>query len=486
MQLDRYKFVVELSPVPMLLSSSSGKILLTNNLLNRLFEYKSTEITGQNVDILVPQSSRQHHPDLRSNYFEFPSKRKMGQGRELSGITKTGRIIPLELGLDPVSVEGDVCALVVAIDIRQRKLHDELMKLAMDAAASAMIMVDKNGNVVFINKAAISLFGYQEAEILNRPVEQLVPQEVQQVHPGYRRSFMNSSQARAMAKEKNLYALHRKGHKIPVEIALTPVETPDGKMVVSTIIDLTDRIAARRETAKKSEELARVNHELTQFAYSASHDLKAPLSSIAGLLKFCLEDLEEGNIDEVRENLGRCLQISARSAEKIEGVLQIARVGREDKDYKPANLEKIIRDAWMDLTGTNENGIQLLLDLRHKEPAYVESVTFRTILENLLSNAVRYGDHNKPEHFVEIVTYCDQEYLYIAVSDNGIGIPMDRQHVVFDMFSRIDERSGDGLGMALVKKHIDHLGGSISFTSNEKDGTTFNVSLPLRRSKALL
>lgn len=481
MQLERYKFAFDISPVPMLLASNSGDILHSNDLLNRLFEYKLTELVGKNVDILVPEATRQHHPVLRKAYFELPSKRQMGQGRDLSGITQTGQVIPLELGLDSVSVDGEICALVVAIDIRQRKLHDERMNLAMDAAASAMIMVDRDGKVVFINKAAIALFGYEETELLNRPIEQLVPQDIQRVHPVYRSSFMSSSQARSMAKEKNLYALHREGHKIPVEIALTPVETPNGKMVMSTIIDLTERVAAELDAERKSAELARVNLELSQFAYSASHDLKAPLSSIVGLLKICLEDLKEGDIDEISENLERCLNISSRSSKKIENVLEIARVGRDEIDYKPIDLKQTILDAWMDLTGVNERDIHLSLDLRHVDPIIVEPLTFKVILENLLSNAIRYGDDRKPDHIIEVRTHIDEMNLHIVVSDNGIGIPSANQHRIFDMFSRLDERSGDGLGMALVKKHIDHLGGTISFTSVEGDGTKFNVSLPYYR-----
>lgn len=284
-----------------------------------------------------------------------------------------------------------------------------------------------------------------------------------------------------MSKEKNLHALHREGHEIPVEIALTPVETPNGKMVMSTIIDLTERVVAERDAAMKSEELARVNNELSQFAYSASHDLKAPLSTIVGLLKICLEDQKDGNHDEVRENLEKCLKISARSAKKIEGVLEIARIGRDDAVYKSMDLEQVIRNAWMDLTGVNKHDIQLLLELKHSNPVFIEPLTFKVILENLLSNAIRYGDEKKPDHRIEIKTHCDEANIHMTVSDNGIGIPSTKQYVVFEMFKRIDERSGDGLGMALVKKHIDRLSGNITFTSTEGKGTTFNVSLPLHK-----
>ena len=478
--LDKYRLAFEISPVPMLLVSSRGEILLTNALLDQLFEYEPNKLIGKNAEILVPESIKKYHPELRDAYFRLPIKRRMGQGRDLTGITQAGHVIPLELGLDSVTIDNEVCALLVAIDIRQRKLHEGRVNVAMNAAATAMLMVDQQGLVTFVNNAAVALFGYEESELLNHPVERLVPKEIQRVHPVYRSSFNNASRARPMAEEQELFALHREGHLIPVEIALTPVETPSGKMVMSTIIDLTERVAAECASLKKSEELAQVNSELSQFAYSASHDLKAPLTSVVGLLRLCLEDLDDGNVEEVRENLEKCLQVSGRSAKKIEGVLKIARVGSEDMVWESVDLAQIIREAWLDLTGANKSGVQLSLVLKHVDPVCLEPETFKVILENLLSNALRYGDEKKSKHCIDVKTHSDKSSIRLVVSDNGIGIPHARQHAVFDMFKRIDSRSGDGLGMTLVKKHIDRLGGDISFTSTEGEGTVFSVSLPLK------
>ncbi|NND92759.1 MAG: PAS domain-containing sensor histidine kinase [Granulosicoccus sp.] len=479
LQLDQYQLALAISPVPMLLVSKTGEIMLTNQLLDGLFGYEPSELSGERVEILIPESFHKHHPDLREAYFRLPSKRNMGHGRDLNGITKTGEIIPLELGLDSVTVDGEICALVVALDIRYRKLHENRMNLAMDAAASAMIMVDEQGLIVFVNKAALLLFGYEETELLNSPVERLVPREIRHVHPTYRNSFMSASNARPMAKELDLHALHRDGHRIPVEIALTPVETPTQTMVVSTIIDLSERLEAERMVAAKSRELAQVNNELTQFAYSASHDLKAPLSSIVGLLAVCHEDLDDGNLEEVRENLQKCLQISRRSADKVEGVLAIARVDRDAFTYETVMLEPIIREMWLDLTGPNEFNVRLLLELDHADPVSVELNTFKVILENLLSNAIRYRDYDKENNDIIIRTSSRDENLTVAVTDNGIGIPEGSQHAVFEMFKRIDERSDDGLGLALVKKQIERLNGTIALESIEGTGTTFTITLPL-------
>lgn len=479
-KLYQYEFAFEVSPVPMLLVSESGDIMLTNSLMDELFEYDSGDLIGKKVEILVPDSFREHHPGMRGAYFTYPVKRNMGQGRDLNGITRTGQVIPLELGLDTTMVDDERCALVVALDIRQRKQQEQRMHLAMDAAASAMIMVNDKGSIVFVNKAALQLFGYDEQELLNSPIEQLVPDEVKHAHPVYRGGFMNACKPRPMAKERALFARHRTGRMIPVEIALTPVDTPDGKMVVSTIIDLSERVEAENAMAEKHRELGLLNEELMQFAYSASHDLKAPLTTITGLLELCLEDLDDGDLDSVREVLDRTLKIGMRSAEKVEGVLEIARVARSPIATEQVDLESMVKDIWVDLTASSDTSATLVLSIDHESTVFLEKNTLHVILENLLSNAVRYVDHDKPLNTIEVRSHTQDGSLVTEVVDNGIGIPLDSQAQVFEMFSRMDERSDNGLGLALVRKHIDRLQGVISVDSTPGVETVFSFSLPLQ------
>ena len=343
-----------------------------------------------------------------------------------------------------------------------------------------MIMVNDKGTIVFVNKAALQLFGYDEPELLNSPIEQLVPDEIKHAHPVYRGGFMNACKPRPMAKERALFARHRTGRMIPVEIALTPVDTPDGKMVVSTIIDLSERVEAENAMAEKHRELGLLNEELMQFAYSASHDLKAPLSTITGLLELCLEDLDDGDLDSVREVLNRTLKIGRRSAEKVEGVLEIARVARSPIAAEEVDLESMVKDIWVDLTASSDTSATLVLSIDHESTVFLEKNTLHVILENLLSNAVRYVDHDKPLNTIEVRSCTRDGSLVTKVIDNGIGIPEDSQAQVFDMFSRMDERSDNGLGLALVRKHVDRLLGVISVDSTPGVETVFSLSLPLQ------
>ncbi|WP_238937748.1 sensor histidine kinase, partial [Sulfitobacter geojensis] len=311
-------------------------------------------------------------------------------------------------------------ALIAAIDIRQRKIHEERMHQAMDAAASAMVMVNHQGIIVFVNRTASLLFGYDEKHMMGQPVEMLIPETFRRAHPVYTSGYMSDSSKRAMGLGRDLFARRKDGTQFPVEISLTPVETSDGKMVMSTIIDLSERVAAAAALARKNNELEALNVELSHFANSASHDLKAPLSSIAGLLQLCIEDLEEGDTAEVHKNMMKVIDISRRSADKVEGILRIARAGRDSIPKEKVSLEKLIQEIWVDLTGADISS-ELRLDVSKAKTLVTELATMRVVFENLLSNAIRYADKEKESHIINIKSEYTGADIKITVTDNGIG-----------------------------------------------------------------
>lgn len=477
LDLEKYRFSIELSPIPLMLVSADGNISLTNLPFDELFKYEKGELIGQPVEALVPKEISAHHPELRNAYSRFPTKRRMGENRDLTGITKTGRHIPLELALEPIVDDDQTWALVVAIDIRSRKQIEERVRLVLDTAASAMLMIDESSKINFVNQTALDLTGYSEADLQNQSISILIPDNVKRVHPVYVGSFMHNKSKRSMGETGNIHVRHKDGTNIPVEIALTPVITDGSELVVCTISDLRERVQAKETLEKKNLELAELNQDLSQFTYSASHDLKAPLSTIVGLIKICIEDLDENNLSEVRENFSKVLEIAQRSGEKVESILYIARASRETIPVVSTSIKQEINNVWTDIVGPKSK-YQLKLDLNHQDPVLIEKTTFGIIVENLISNAVRYLDENKKTHEIIVQSSENATELHVSISDNGIGIPPENLDKLFLMFTRLDERSGDGLGLALVKKQLDRLGGKITVSSTVGEGTKFDFFIP--------
>ena len=473
------EFAFEICPVPMLLVDQAGTIVLTSEPFDQIFGYEPKELVGQAVEVLVPETAREQHAEVRAAFFRLPAKREMGRGRDLSGVAKDGRIFPLELGLNSVEVEGKCFALVTALDISHRKAMEARIQAVLDASASAVVLCDAEGAIVFANRAALLLFGYCFDELSGQPVEALIPDRHPIAHPVYRRSFMQKVETRPMGQGRRLYARARNGDEVPVEIALTPVETHEGNMVMCTMIDLSERVAAERAMEAKAGELEQLNLDLSRFANSASHDLKAPMSSLAGLIRLCLEDLKDGDLDEVRGNLREAEEISRRGIEKVESVLAIARVGNQTLEYQDMCVRDEIRATWRDLTASTEAAPELTLDLRHRDPVRVEAQSLRTILENLLSNAARYVDADKAAPAVRVSSEIRSGALCMSVEDNGVGIDPENLPRLFRMFERLDQRSESGLGLALVRRQLDRLGGSIDVTSTPGEGTAFRFEIPI-------
>ena len=190
-----------------------------------------------------------------------------------------------------------------------------------------------------------------------------------------------------MGKPSSIHLRHKDGTLIPVEIALTPVMNENHELVVCTITDL-------RESTKAKKPLKAKNQDLSQFTYSASHDLRAPLPTILGLIKICMDDLDDGNIDGIKENSSRILEIAERSAKKVEAILEITRSSRDALTRQDVCVEPEIGHIRTDVTGPSPE-CSLILDLHHKDPMATERASLCVVLESLPSNAIRYVDTEK-------------------------------------------------------------------------------------------
>lgn len=350
---------------------------------------------------------------------------------------------------------------------------------ALKVCPMPLLLVDPSGRIVMANTPLEQLFEYGPDELTNAFVECLVPDDISEDHPRLRETFLMTPIKRAMGRGRDLNGVTRTGRIIPLELGLDPVVIAGVHHALVAALDISERKAMEAEREQKNRELELLNTELSSFANSASHDLKAPLSSINGLLSICLEDLEEDDIAEARRNLQRALEISRRSADKVENVLAIARAGRDSIPVEAFAIRAEIAAIWRDLTAAMTSPPELRLDLRHGDPVLTERPTFNMIMDNLLSNAVRYADGCKAGSFIQISSTEEEGRLRMTVADNGLGIAATDLPRVFRMFERLDERSGDGMGLSLVRKQIERLGGEISAESRQGSGSAFTFVLPL-------
>jgi len=350
------------------------------------------ELVGQKVEVLVPEQVRDVHPDLRNAFFEVPTSRTMGTGRDLNGVRKSGEMLPVEIGLEPIDFDGQLMVMVSVLDIRERKNTGAMIRRAIDSASSAMIQVNEKGNIELVDNQAVLLFGYDSSSMLGKPIEMLIPERFRRKHTVFRTSYQMNRDTRLMGRGRELFGLRREGSEFPVEIGLTPVHESAGKSTMATIIDISDRQQKEQHIRLKNEQLRRLNTELLEFAYSASHDLKAPLASIAGLLDFCKKDLQEDDTDEVLANITKSQMLAKRLANRVEDILSLTKTDMESGEWENLSVPRRVDEAWQP---TPHEGVTLTTSFEHADPILSVTTRFDVILENLLSNAAKYKDPDK-------------------------------------------------------------------------------------------
>lgn len=227
--------------------------------------------------------------------------------------------------------------------------------------------------------------------------------------------------------------------------------------------------------------LQQANDELAQFAYRASHDLKSPLSGAKSLAKFVIKDIEAGNTEEASSNAEVIYQQMEKLENLVVDILLLAKADIGSEDVRVIDFEQLIIDmeerlAWL----MKDNPCVLETSVSLSRPVVSEKARFAQVIENMVSNSLKYYDKNKNSPYVKCSIFDSNNELMIVVEDNGIGIPEKHHNEVFDMFKRfhLGASTGSGLGMALVKKHVEYLQGIISLESSDK-GTIFKITLPM-------
>jgi PAS domain S-box-containing protein len=473
-QEELFRSAVDASPTGMIMVDPTGEIVLVNRQVERTFGYASNELLGKPVDMLLPREQRDGHTRYRQEFFAHPQVRKMGAGRELFGLRKDGQKVPVEIGLNPVERDTGRFVLASVIDITERKQAETRFRAAVESAPSGMVMMDRMGKIVMVNHETERLFGYTRDELLNQPIEVLVPERFRARHPGFRTDFFLNPQIRAMGAGRDLFGRRQDGSEIPVEIGLNPFETPEGIFVLASIVDITER-------KRSEEELRRSNEELERFAYVASHDLQEPLRMVGSYVQL-LGKRYKGKLDaDADEFIGYALDGALRMQRLIEDLLSFSRVSTRGGVMVATDANTVLERALGNLRFTiEEAGAQVTTDrlpVVHADAGQLEHV-----FQNLVSNAVKFRGAEPPRVHVS-ATQQDGRWVF-SVGDNGIGIEPQYFERIFVIFQRLHGKSeypGTGIGLAIAKKIVERHGGRMWVKSQPGLGSTFSFSLPMER-----
>ncbi|WOT03696.1 CHASE domain-containing protein [Shewanella youngdeokensis] len=361
--------------------------------------------------------------------------------------------------------------LIMVSNLEQRAItlanKEEYYRHIIETAPCGMIITNLIGIIEHINPQVQSLFGYRNDQLIGKHIEVIVPDK-------FNEQLINNDHFQIAPSNPKLvkafFGVNSDGTRFPIEVGESKFEDDGVVKTITTIIDMT-------EYASITAELKRSNKELDDFAYVASHDLKAPLRGIMQLSSWIKEDVADYANDMTNKNLVMLMNRTMRLEKLLEDLLSYSRIGKNMGMIESINIEAFVINIFELQTPPSDVSIFVNSKVKHVM-AFIAPL--ETILRNLIGNAIKHKQDKKLLITVS-VTEVNQFYQF-AVKDNGPGIKQQHHQHIFELFKTLrprDEVEGSGMGLSIIKKLLDYQGGAIQVESDGVSGTRFVFTLPM-------
>lgn len=399
--------------------------------------------------------------------------------------------------------------------------NSRIFRTISEAVPEGIIVVNDDQIIVAANQATNKMFGYEKDELLGENLNILIPTQYKHDHVHHVDSFMHNSGKREMGHGRDLYGMRKDGSQFPVEAGLNPFNIYGSHYVMALVIDitirksqeleikelnlelekkvaertkelnanvevLTEEIKKRVEAENKIKESLRRERELnelkTKFLSLVSHEFKTPLSGILTSANL-VGKYTQADQQEKRNKHLKTIQSKVKYLNNIlNDFLSIERLesGKETYKYSRFPLSKVVNEVIYDANMMLKEGQKI------NYPSNIDDISLEfdekileLILTNLINNAIKYSSENTTIN-IEVTT--EEEKLSISIVDQGMGIPLKEQKHIFNRYFRAENallNQGTGIGLNIVKSHLENLGGNITFTSTQDKGSTFVISIPI-------
>jgi len=378
---------------------------------------------------------------------------------------------------------GNVARLLgVLMDVTERKQAQELFQLATEASTSGTLLVDGQGHILLVNAQTEKLFNYWREELIGKRAEILVPEGFANYFAN-RAKFVATPHALSSGTGKQLFGRRKDGSEFPAEISLNSIRTPQGILVLASVVDITARKIAEEQERKTRDEINRLSRIslLGEMTASIAHELNQPLSGIMSNASAGQRFIDRGNVDliNIREILVDIAADSRRAHEVIAHVRNTIKKGAQMRERINMN-EIITRVSHMVQPDIAAHSCELELSLEKNLPTVEgDPIQIQQVLINLVTNACD-AMRTTPagQRKVNIATELNgDETIRVNVRDYGAGITDDVRERLFDQFFTTKEE-GLGMGLFIVRSIIESHGGKIDVQAKDGGGTCFCFTLP--------
>ncbi|MFC5048076.1 ATP-binding protein [Aquimarina hainanensis] len=401
--------------------------------------------------------------------------------------------------------------------------NNNVFKLLFGAISEGIVVVDKNQVIVATNKATDKMFGYERGELVGKTLNTLIPDQFHNVHQGYFKGFYQEAlKKRQMGGVRSVCGKRKDSTEFPAETGLNPFQIGGEGYIMALIVDISERkekeqeivaLNARLEqkiterTAELKKTVADLRQEMkrreiaehkikeslkherelnelkTKFLSMVSHEFKTPLSGIMTSAALAKKYTKTEQQEKRKKHLDTIAQKVKYLDNILNDFLSIERLETGKVQYRknPFSIVEIVENTIGDFRMLLKEGQKINVSYQEKLTTIIsDDKIVELIISNLLHNAIKYsGEYST----IEISVSLKNNNLSISVCDEGIGIPEEEQKFIFKRYYRAENAlldQGTGIGLNIVKTHLENLGGNIIFTSKQNEGTSFWVVLPVK------
>lgn len=359
---------------------------------------------------------------------------------------------------------------------QSRKFFQDLYDNAPDMLMSIQLDPPGNEAVTECNRRCADATGIPRAEFVGQP---LVTMFHASCHGALRQVLADIRVGNVPSDKPELLLLRRTGEPIDVTVSGAVVEeASDLPTMRISLRDVSETRRTQRVLTRVRVSLAEKQEEVEQLIYTVSHDLKSPVVTCSGFIALCLESLQEGDLQGATEAAARVEKACERLSQLLDDLLQLSRAGH-DLQFGPVDTAEVVRDLAQEYAPRlRTEGVELVL-LRPMPVLQTDHRSVRLILDNYLTNAIKYGKPTNRAQRIEVGAEQTSHGIRLFVRDNGPGIEPNQHERVFELFQRlhVGPEHGTGLGLAIVRKLARLLGGRVWVESVPEEGAKFYLEL---------